>query len=235
MPDVYDCLPSEQEIALWEEQRGKRPFNGIGNLFRQYSQYRLMRDWENRYKFKTALEMPYDRATDGIDGNIFSCAHVAYDESVSPASIPPCKAEFVWNFGFLQREPYMIKEMRRISTKYVAAFVPNWWNIGTSVHKIYHWMYGGTCNHPERGDRRLMGLHGIRKLFKENNILIIESGYIDIPPFPDTVVTVKEFFGSKSRDVLKIPVDVKKLLPFEQIAHPHWIWAHHCYILGVKR
>ena len=226
-------LPTEQQIASWEIDKGKRTFNGIGNLFRQYSQYQLMQTWEKKYQFNTALEFPFDRATDGIDGNCLSCEHVAIEDY----KVVDTKAEFVWNFGFLQRQPELLEKMKASSTKYVAAFVPNFFNPGTIVHLIYHKVYkdSNPCNHPERGNWKLMNLSGLRKMFEQSGFKILELGYVDIPPFPDTVVTIKEFFGSKSRDVLKVPGDMKKLLWFEKVAYPKFIFAHHCYIFAEKQ
>ncbi len=238
-------IPTEEQIALWELQKGKRPYNGMGNLFRQYSQYLLMQKWEANYNLKSALEVPFDHATDGIDGNILSCYHdvcVNADETGTQGmlkSMNKIKAEsydFVWNFGFLQREPILINEMKRISKRYVAAFVPNYVNPGTIVHKFYHSVYGGVCVHPERGDKRFMCIHGLEEFFKNAGMRITESGYVDLPPFFDTVVTVKELFGSKGhRDVLKIPINVKGLLPFERISFPKRILAHHCYVVAEKQ
>jgi hypothetical protein len=115
----------------------------------------------------------------------------------------------------------------------VAAFVPNYVNPGTLVHMLYHSIHEDKCIHPERGDKRIMSISGLEKLFKNAGLKIVESGYVDLPPFFDTVVTVKEFLGSKSqRDVLKIPINVKGLLPFERISCPKRILAHHCYVVG---
>lgn len=242
---AHKHLPDEEEIAQWEQEKGKRPFNGIGNLFRQYSQYALMQNWEDKYQFKSALEVPFDHATDGIDGNVFSMPHtVILDaDELSTRDILNCmkkkEAEsyhLVWNFGFLQREPLLISEMARISQQYVAAFTPNYTNPGTIAHKLYHSVHGDECIHPESGDKTFMCIEGLKSHFKNAGLKILDAGYVDIPPFPDTVVTVKEFFfGSTTRGVMKIPVNVKKLLPFEHIGYPRKIVAHHCYVLGEKQ
>lgn len=190
-----------------------------------------MKNWEAKYQVHSALEAPYDHATDGIDGNIFSCPH---DARTNLDGINAESYGLIWNFGFLQREPSLIEKMKRISQRYVAAFVPNYTNPGTLAHKLYHSIYGGFCTHPERGDRRLMSSRGLITLFENAKLQILESGYMDLPPFPDTVVTIKEFFGSKSRDVLRIPINVQKLVAFERIAFSKRIIAHHCYVFGSK-
>jgi len=206
-------------------------FKGIGNVFRQYSQYQLMKKWEKKYSFNSAIEAPYDLATDGIDGMILSCHHKA---STTLDNIPAGSYDFLWNFGFLQREPHLIFKMRKISGKYVAAFVPNFLNPGNVIHKLYHNIYDTPCIHPERGNPAYMSVQGLRKLFESAGLKILESGFIDLPPWGDTVVTIKEFFGMKGREVLKIPIDVRWLLPFELIAFPKKIFAHHCYVFARK-
>ncbi len=210
----------------------KAEFRGIGNLFRQYSQYVLMRKWEYAYHFESAVEAPYDHATEGIDGAILRCPHQA---ARTLDGLSGRNFDLVWNFGFLQREPQLILEMRRVSRQYVAAFVPNAVNPGYFVHKVYHLVYGEECLHPERGDGRYMSVHGLASLFESAGIEVLEAGVIDLPPWPDTVVTIKEFFGARGRQMIRVPVDVRFLFPFERIAHPRRIIAHHCYVLGKVR
>ena len=224
MRDKLDLLPPDRLSFI-----AKSKFRGIGNLFRQYSQYRLMVEWEDKYGFESALEAPYDEATEGIDGEVLRCAHEARRtlEGLSDGSF-----DFVWNFGFLQREPRLIFDMRRVSRRFVAAFVPNAVNPGYLVHKIYHLLYEKRCLHPERGDRRYMSVQGLASLFFSAGIEVYEAGYIDMPPWPDTVVTIKQLFGSRDREVIKVPINVRHLLPFERIAYPRRIFAHHCYVFG---
>lgn len=123
---------------------------------------------------------------------------------------------------------------KKVSKKYVAAFVPNYLNPGTIIHKLYHRVYGEVCIHPERGDKRLMSNLGLNEIFRAANLKLLEIGYMDVPPWPDTIVTIKQFFGVKEWEVLRIPVDVRPLLPFERVAAPKRILAHHCFALGVK-
>jgi len=210
----------------------KGPFRGIGNEFRRLSQYLLFRLWETQYGFNSALEAPFDHATDGIDGEVFSCPHKA---SRTLDEFQARSFDFVWNFGFLQREPSRIWKMKKISKRYVAAFVPNYLNPGFIVHKLYHKVYGGPCLHPERGDKSLMSIDGLVGVFQQAHLQIKEVGYIDSPPWPDTVITIKQLFGVGEWSVLKIPIDVKPILLLEPIMLPKRIFAHHCYVLGAKK
>lgn len=211
-------------------------FMGIGNSFRQISQAFIMKRWELKYGIKSAIEVPYDQATMGIDGVIFNFK--AYAKR-SFEGLKPNSYDLVWNFGFLQRHPSLIYDMIRISRHYVAAFVPNSLNSGAIVHSLYHKIYKKPCLHPERGCTALMNLRGLIKLFEDVDLRIIESGYIDIPPWPDTVVTIKELLGYERRNTMKIPfLNFKKLLALmsiEKILVPKFIFAHHSYVLGEKR
>lgn len=209
-------------------------YKGIGNDFRCLSQYTIMRRWEKKYKIRSALEAPYDHATNGIDGKVFSCPHTA---SRLLDGYQPKSFDFVWNFGFVQREPQLIHRMREVSCRLVAAFVPNIYNVGISLfHPIYHWLYKIPCTHPERGNPSLMNLRGLSWLFKREGLVILEEGYLDCPPWPDTIITLSELFtGSTERRYIKIPFPVEKIFAFEQIAFPRRFFAHHVYVLGKNR
>lgn len=209
-------------------------FMGIGNSYRQISQYKLMKKWERQYNIKSALEAPYDQATLGVDGLIFS---FKAEKGKDLAGFPDNSYDLVWNFGFLQRKPELIYEMKRVARRYVVAFVPNVANPGVLVHKIYHKVYKKPCYHPERGHPTLMTLSGLRQLFVQAGLKILESGYVDIPPWPDTVVTLRELLGAEKRQVIYIKPSLKFLyilVNLEDILYPKSIFAHHCYVLGEK-
>jgi hypothetical protein len=206
-----------------------RKFRGIGDVFRRCSQYVLLSRWEQKYKFRSAVEAPYDEATGGVDGYILNCPYKAL---TNIDEVPPKSFDFIWNFGFIQRRPSLIFKMKRISKRYVAVFTPNTLNPGVLIHKLYHLIYEKECTHPERGDPKFMRINGLIELFKWADLKILEYGYIDIPPWPDTVVTIKQFFGRKSWEPIELKIDVRPLLIFEKILRPRALFAHHCYILG---
>jgi hypothetical protein len=209
-------------------------FMGIGNSYRQISQYRLLKKWEQEYSIRSALEAPYDHATLGVDGLIFS---FKAEKAIDLINIPSNTYDLVWNFGFIQRKPILIYEMKRVSKRYIAAFVPNIFNPGVIFHKLYHKLYKTPCYHPERGHPTLMTLKGLQELFKEAGIRIVEKGYVDIPIWPDTVVTLRELLGAKKRGIIYIKPSMKMLytlVNLEKILYPKIIFAHHCYVLGEK-
>mgnify|MGYP001134822838 CR=1 FL=1 len=99
-------------------------------------------------------------------------------------------------------------------------------------HRLYHLVYGGECTHPERGDPSLMNLRGLTRFCKESGVTVLEKGYIDAPPWPDTVVTLKELFGSKTRQMTRVPFSEKMLFFEKATMKMARIFAHHIYVFG---
>lgn len=203
---------------------------GFGNLYRKLSQYPLMRRWEKQYEIKSGLQAPYDPyINDDPDIFGFQCE---FSDSLS--GLREGIYDLVFNFGFVQRDPELIYGMRRVSRRYVAAFVPNAYNFGHGfIHPMYHKMRRSVCNHIDRGDRTLMTLQGLEDLFEKAKLTIVEKGYVDIPPWLDTVVHLSELFGSSGPNPLRLPLP-KALVHVEKL-WPYWfkkVQAHHVYALG---
>ena len=203
---------------------------GVGNLYRKLSQYPMMRRWEKLYDVKSALQAPYDPyINDDPDIFGFECKF-----SDSLRGLREGSYDLVFNFGFVQRDPELIHEMRRVSRRYVAVFVPNVYNFGHGfIHPFYHKMRRSVCNHIDRGDRTLMTLRGLESLFEKAKLTIVEKGYVDIPPWLDTVVHLSELFGSSGPKPLGLPLP-KALVHVEKL-WPYWfkkVQAHHVYALG---
>lgn len=207
-------------------------YRGIGNEFRELSQAKLLHKLQKLYQFKTVLNAPYDHATDPeIDNKIFP----NYKADLSLQRYPANSFDLVWNFGFLQRHPQIIKDMKHVSLRYVLAFVPNGLNPGAIFHQIYHATHDGPCNHPESGEPSLMNLRGLKAIFQEAKVKILEAGYIDAPIWFDTVVTLTELAGSSTRRPLRLPF-THNLLAVEKLMMPFsFIMAHHAYAFGSKR
>jgi len=205
-------------------------YRGIGNEYREYSQDRLLTRLNNVYELTPILNAPFDHSTDPTrDNKIFG---TDFTVSKDLKSFKDRQFQCVWNFGFIQRYPNILKEMKRTTRKYVLCFVPNGYNPGMIIHRLYHITYSSQCHHPERGNPSLMTKNGIELLFRRNDLRIVESGYIDICPWFDTVVTIKELFGRKRREVIRLPFP-KQILAFENLARPvARIWAHHIWCLG---
>ena len=199
---------------------------GIGNEFREISQARLMIRLRNKYDVQSVLNCPYDHATNpSLDNRMF------FQWSASKQFPNQGFWDLVWNFGFVQRDPLIIRRMIKLG-RYILLFVPNNNNFGMLFHELYHKVQGDVCNHPERGTPSLMNLRGLNLFLQREGIRVLESGYVDCPPWPDTVVTLAELFGGSSRKVMRVPFD-QRLLQFEKLTmNFSRVMAHHCWAFG---
>lgn len=198
---------------------------GLGNAFREISQERLMIRLRDKYNIKSVLNCPYDQATDpNIDNKMFP------RWTASKRFPPSGKYDLVWNFGFVQRNTSMIWRMVALG-RMILMFTPNYSNCGMMIHKLNHMIRGSICNHPERGFSELMTINGLSRFIHEEGYRILETGYVDCPPWPDTVSTLTELFGSSNRSVMNIPF-TERLLIFEKLTMKiPMVMAHHCWIL----
>jgi len=213
-------------------------YRGLGNEWREQSQLCLMKRLRDEYGIRTVLNAPYDHATDPeIDNAPFEKWRAWKDFPVLRI-----QSDLVWNFDFVQRQPYMLHVMKYFSRKYVLAFVPNRYNAGQMIHGFYHKLHGNVCSHPEGGDFSLMTRAGLEHLFESNNLTVVESGGIDSPMWPDWVVSLANFLRTPDNsnplsiydNTPHLPMP-KQLLAFEQLVKPiDFAQAHHCYCLGEK-
>lgn len=206
---------------------------GFGNTYRKLSQYPLMRKWEKKYGFTTALQSPYDPYIND-DARIFTC-DLTFSPSLS--NVASKSYDLVFNFGFLQRSPCLISEMKRVSKHYIAAFAPNRYNFGSGfIHPFYHKVRGTVCQHLtayDKAEPSLMTLGGLIGLFERSGLTVLEKGYIDIPIWLDTVFYVSEIFGSRRPVPMRIPMP-RRLVSLEDL-WPGWfrkVQAHHLYVFA---
>jgi len=204
-------------------------YRGIGNEFRELSQAKLLCRLHKLYKFRTVLQAPYDHATDPeVDNKMFP----TYEANTGLEGYAKGSFDLVWNFGFLQRMPHLIHRMVYVSRRFVLAFVPNALNPGTIFHRVYHAVHASPCDHPERGYPMFMNLRGLQATFQEARVKVLEAGFIDIPIWFDTVVTLAELVGSSSRRPLRLPF-TQHLLSVEKLTMPFGkIMAHHVYVFA---
>lgn len=181
---------------------------GFGSVYERISLSRLLKKLKQRHNFVDVLEFPC-KITKGYDNLILmneGCnADVAdfdlkkikslwkFSKKPNFISIDSSKRyDLVWNFAMLQLNPLLLDKMIKKTKKYVLVLTPNILNYGTFFHFIYHLLSGTKCEHAEQGMTKLRMRQGLIKIFKEKNIKIVESGYIDLPFWPDTAFSIKE-------------------------------------------
>jgi len=144
--------------------------------------------------------------------------------------------------------PELINEIIKKSKKYVLFFTPNIWNYGTPFHIAYHIISKTKCTHAERGSIKLRRLSGMKDFAKKHGLRVLKTGYVDMPPWPDTAFSIREV----KENILK-----KKLPPKEKIVplpgkevldrvnkkmfvensnlFIKYLFAHHQYVLAEKK
>ena len=95
--------------------------------------------------------------------------------------------DFVWNFAYMPSEKnpdLLIKEMIRISKKYIAIFSVNAGNVGYHIHSMLHRINKIPWTH---GDRRYNNRHFVEEQLKLHGIHIVKKGFVDCPIWPDSL------------------------------------------------
>lgn len=95
--------------------------------------------------------------------------------------------DLVWNFAYLpiSKSPDgLIKEMKRISKKYVACFSVNFGNVGFHIHRFLHWWTGIPWTH---GKVELNRISNIASLMNRHGLKVVKTGYVDTPFWPDSL------------------------------------------------
>jgi hypothetical protein len=95
--------------------------------------------------------------------------------------------DFVWNFAYLPMEENkekLIKEMNRISKKFVAFFSVNHGNVGFHIHHTLHKIKKMPWTH---GDVHFNKQQNIANFMKRNGLKIVKKGFVDCPVWPDSL------------------------------------------------
>nr|MDO8100865.1 DUF362 domain-containing protein [Candidatus Njordarchaeota archaeon] len=98
--------------------------------------------------------------------------------------------DLVWNFAVVPKmiDPMKaLKEMSRVSRNLVLVFSNNSLNFGFPFHQLYHRRTRSEWNHGYIG---WMLTSNVRRVMSEAGLKIIESGYVDVPPWPDLDIPI---------------------------------------------
>ncbi len=196
-------INSELEICT------KTQDEGFGAVYERIVLERFLERVQKKYGFKEVLELECP-ITKGFDNLVLK--GIGCGINVSSKNLEQLKEKWdkfkekpkfismdskekydlVWNFAVVQLDPKIIIEMKKKSKKYVLIFVPNILNYGTPFHLAYHLMTGLPCYHAERGSVKIRRRVGLKKIVERFGLRVIESGYIDMPWWPDTAFGIRE-------------------------------------------
>lgn len=237
---------------------------GFGSVHERICLERLLRILQNKYKFKDVLELRC-RITKGFDNLAImdKCDVTLSDPNISKIKSDwqykenptfsnkfPAEGKFdlVWNFAMIQQHPEVIKDMIKASNKYVFIAAPNFVSLGTPFHIAWHLITRMPCKHAEQGKVALRTRGGLERYAKRHGLKVVESGYVDIPWWPDTAFGFKDIrtflkikeqpHHSEVQDPDKYLAKIKSYMFLETnqllkfFATP--IFAHHTYVLAKK-
>jgi len=105
----------------------------------------------------------------------------------SHTSFPSGQFDIVWNFvtfTHVNDKDTYIKEMARVSKKYIMLISCNNFQLGYPLHRFIHYLYKFPWNH---GETYYNYIGNVQNLFRKNGLKIYEYGTIDSPPWPDPV------------------------------------------------
>lgn len=113
---------------------------------------------------------------------------------------PENSYDLVWNFCVYEHftNPQdVIKEMLRVTNKYVFLEMQNAHNLGIPFHRLYHSLKRTPWDH---GDVEKMKIFGLKNIVSGLNgsVSDIDIGATDMPPWPDINIGLKEMLSAKN-------------------------------------
>lgn len=109
--------------------------------------------------------------------------------------------DLVWNFCVYEHfdnPQEVIKEMLRVTNKYVFLEIQNVHNIGLPVHRLYHLINSQPWDH---GNMRQMKISTLKDILNGFNAVSTEIGATDMPPWPDLNIGLKDMLSRKKSTI----------------------------------
>lgn len=220
---------------------------GFGTAYERYALNKFASQMVDKYNISSVLEMPADgvMGIPGINSLIF--AKIGCDVTLAHPSEELLKTakkiwdafgldadfvksdwidskfktdsfDLVWNFcvyGHFDNPDKVLHEMLRVTRKFIFIEVQNIINPGFIIHRFQHRLRKERWDH---GDPYLMKLSDIKNIISELNVGCVKIGGIDMPPWPDIPIKIKDKISKKkpsiSREINKNPTN-KLRPPFE--------------------
>jgi len=153
--------------------------------------------------------------------------------------------DLAWNFAALWHVKNgfaLVEEMCRVASKTVFICVPNRIQPGYLVRKMVDRRFFKAV------DEKFIDLQAIKSRLIKNGLRIVEEGFFDIPPWPDTCLPIKKVTGAKrgwnwsiidyykGRDP-ELERKVGRYAFMENTPLPkalQSLWAHHRYVIARK-
>jgi hypothetical protein len=171
---------------------------------------------------------------------------------VTRSGLPGAAFDLVWNFMTLAqhgRRDELVREMMRLSRRYLLFIAVNRFNPGFLSHRMAHRLGRVPWNH---GDIRFMSPFRVKRYLRGLGLRVIRTGLVDTPPYPDSLGFRDMRLHRKNVDLNTIdwesrtvswmktgryPTKLKLLYLFERVPLPFplkLLYAHLFYVLAEK-
>ena len=127
------------------------------------------------------MEMLYGWKELGIDRRV----ETVFEDSVYQTGFSDGQFDLAWNFVTwteLDDPPKYLKELKRISKRYVFLVTCNNFQPGYPWHRFLHRIYGFPWTH---GQVKYNHITKVKRMFRRAGLNVVESGAIDTPGWPD--------------------------------------------------
>jgi len=117
----------------------------------------------------------------GIEGKV----KTVFEDSVYQTAFLDDQFDLAWNFVTwteLDQPELLLKEMKRVSKKYVFLVTCNNFQPGYPWHRFLHWVFGFPWTH---GQVKYNHITKVKRLFEHTGLKVTEYGAIDTPGWPD--------------------------------------------------
>ena len=114
-------------------------------------------------------------------------ADVRHCDDLTRTGLPEGEDDLVWNFVSLSQQdhpPDMLREMTRLSRRYVMFIGVNRFNPGFVSHRFVHRVFSVPWTH---GRVEYMSLFKVRQIFEDAGLRVAEAGVVVAPPYPDSL------------------------------------------------
>ena len=145
-------------------------------------------------------------------------------EKIEQTELPGNQFDLVWNLNFLPAHPRqdeLLREMKRLSKRYMFFIHVNGYNVGFPFHRFAHRLHRIPWTH---GDVRFNKPRQLKKIVRGKGYEIIELGVVDCPYWPDSLGFRDIRLHKLGNQAQKISWKSRYIEWVKSNSYPPWLW-----------